>query len=359
MSERDPKAAAPVKLTAAQLADRYVKFGADLGNDVVDLIARVNSPDHVIVRTGVPTIDHDVTIGGGSVTVIAARPSHGKSMMLKLLARSVLRDVMARPTVAGTPKDAVIYVTVEEPGDKLFVEIGGHLPYSYRDIHRGEIAASIGETVSIMGGAKFLGNLVVIEHPGLIDGRIAPPITTETIVSTIERLASAYNMRPRCILVDYLQLLSASWKDGQRANRTDIVTAASHGVSALARAYRCPVIVAAQAARGVDERKLKIPAMGDMQHASSIEQDAHTILGLWRPIIDGETTVNVNGHDISVTNQTMLIRVAKSRADGAGGKLYALNFDPVTLSAHWIDPALESIGGASVSRPTGHWTDDL
>jgi len=107
----------------------------------------------------------------------------------------------------------------------------------------------------------------------------------------------------------------------------------------------------------VDDRKLKIPAMGDMQHASSIEQDAHTILGLWRPIIDGETTVNVNGHDISVTAQTMLVRVAKSRADGAGGKLYALNFDPVTLSAYWIDTALESIGGHAVSSPSRDWWD--
>lgn len=348
---------ADAKLTPGQIADRYVKFGPDMAADVVDLLRRVKSPDHVIVRTGVPVMDEDITIGGGSVTVVAARPSHGKSMMLKLLARSIMRDVMAKPVDDKAPRDVVIYVTLEEPSDKLYVEISGHLPYSYRDIHRGNVGDDIGEVVRILQGVKTLGNLVTIEHPGLIDGRIAPPITTETIVSTIERLTTAYNMRPRCILIDYLQLLSANWKDNGRANRTDIVTAASHGVSALARAYACPVIVAAQAARGVDDRKLKIPAMGDMQHASSIEQDAHTILGLWRPIIDGETTVNVNGHDISVTSQTMLVRVAKSRADGAGGKLYALNFDPVTLAAHWIDPKLESIGGRVVSQEPRDWWD--
>ena len=350
---------APQGPAAGQLADSYIKLGPDMATDTVDLLRRVKSPDHVIVRTGIPVIDDDITIGGGSVTVVAARPSHGKSMFLKLLARSVMRDVMARETPAGAPRDAVVYVTLEEPSEKLFVEIGGHLPYSYRDIHRGNVPADFQQVVTVASGVKALGNLVVIEHPGLVGGRIAPPITTETIVGAVERLAGSYDMRPRAILVDYLQLLSASWKDSNRANRADIVTAASHGVSALARAFKCPVIVAAQAARGVDDRKLKIPAMGDMQHASAIEQDAHTILGLWRPIIDGESSVTISGHEISVSPQTMVVRVAKSRNDGAGGKIYALNFDPVTLNAYWIDPRLEqSIGGKPLSDPRRDWWDN-
>jgi replicative DNA helicase len=347
--------AKPEKMTREQLADAYIKFGPDMANDVLDLLRTVKSPDHVIVRTGVAPMDNDITISGGSVTVVAARPSHGKSMMLKMLARSVMRDIMSRPVMAGSPRDAVIYVTLEEPSDKLYVEIGGHLPYSYRSIHRGEVPDDTREMVNVLQGVKVLGNLVTIEHPGLINGRMAPPITTDMIVHTIERLATTYNIRPRAIMLDYLQLLSANWQDNSRANRTDIVTAASNGVSALARAYRCPVIVAAQAARGVDDRKLKIPAMGDMQHASSIEQDAHTILGLWRPIIDGETTVMVGEHEISVTSKTMLVRVAKSRADGAGGKLYALNFDPVTLDCRWIDPSLENVGGRVYSEPAREW----
>lgn len=343
------------KPTSGQMADGYVKFGPDMAGDVIALVRAVNSPDHVIVKTGIAVMDEDITIGGGSVTVVAARPSHGKSMMMKLLARSVMRDIMARGDVPGSPKDVVVYVTLEEPSESLYMGIGGHLPYSYRDIHRGEVTDSMEEVVRILQGVKILGNLVVMEYPGLVDGHVAPPISTEQIVSVVERLVNTYNMRPRAILVDYLQKLSAGYKLGRDSNRTDIVTAASNGMTMLSKAYKCPVIVAVQAGRNVDTRAIKVPTMSDMQHASSIEQDAHTILGLWRPVIDGETTVNVNGSEISVTNQTMLVRVVKSRADGAGGKLYAMNFDPVTLNAYWIDPALDSVGGPTLGDSNDSW----
>ena len=73
--------------------------------------------------------------------LFAARPSHGKSMFLKLLARSVMRDVMARETPAGAPRDAVVYVTPEEPSEKLFRKLADTLPHSYRDIHWGNVPA--------------------------------------------------------------------------------------------------------------------------------------------------------------------------------------------------------------------------
>lgn len=350
MDRRQPRqTAAP---TAATL-DSYIRFPTDLAGDVLAMVRAAASPDVAIARTGIPAMDDDLTLGAGTVTVIAARPSHGKSMFLKLLARQSLRQIIDQ---GGDGGDCVVYVTLEEPGEKLFIEIGGHTGYSYRDIQRGRMPDDMPSTIAALQGVKILGGLVTIEHPGLVGGRIAPPITTEIIVGIIERLASEYGRRPRAIFVDYLQLLSATFTAQNERSRTDIVTAATNGVAALARAFQCPVIVAAQASRDVDSRKIRCPLMGDMQHASAVEQFAHTILGLWRPIIDGEQTVEIGGGSISVTNQTMLVRVAKSRADGAGGKIYALNFDPVTLAAFVVDPTLQtSIGGSPISAGSRDW----
>ena len=338
--------------------DGYIRFAPDLAADVLELMRAANDPAIAIAKTGVPIMDDDITMGAGTVTVVAARPSHGKSMMLKLLARQSLRQIMANTASAGGADsgDVVVYVTLEEPGEKLFIEIGGHTGYSYRNIQRGQMPDDLPSTIAALQGVKILGGLAVIEHPGLVGGKIAPPITTEIIVSIIERLASEYGKRPRAVFVDYLQLLSATYTTQNERSRTDVVTAAANGVAALARAFHCPVIVAAQAGREVDNRKIKCPLMGDMQHASAIEQFAHTILGLWRPIIDGEREVEIGGGTVSVTNETMLVRVAKSRADGAGGKIYTLNFNPVTLDAFIIDPTLtESIGGARVSERGREW----
>lgn len=347
---------APAKTgpSLSALERAYLNTGADLANALVAMIDRVTAPGYSIVKTGIPTLDQAITIAPRTVTVLAARPSHGKSMLLKVFARSVLDDIEARGDAAASER--VVYITLEESKEKLAAQIGG-FPYSWRDLQRGEIkpADVPAARMSAIGVAKTLRHMVALDNPGLVEGHLAPAITPAGVIRYVERAAIEDGIKPKAIFLDYLQLLNPDGPDNARQSRTDLVSAASKGAKRLAAAFDCPVIMAVQAGREVDGRKDKIPQMSDLQWASSIEQDADTVLGLRRPCIDhteGAETVELGGREISITTQLMISRVIKSRDDGAGGRMFALNVDPISFKAWPVDPGY--MGGPSVSSRPGY-----
>lgn len=329
-------------MTDSQLERAYVHYGADVSCDVVELIDRSTAPGWNLVRTGLPDLDRQVTIAPQTVTVFAARPQHGKSMMLKVLARQAIRDLEARGGYEAGER--VFFVTMEEPKAKLGIQLGG-LSASYRDVIRGEIDrdALRVEAISI---ARSLRSLCVIEHPGVLDGRIAPPVSAGIVTRAIERAHSDDGLRPAMIILDYLQLMKADGASAMSAqSRTDHVMAASAGAVRLSRAFNCPVLLAVQAGRAVDARGDKMPALSDMQWASAIEQDADTIIGLWRPWVDhaddvlggADKPVKAGGGEIRITEGLMILGVIKTRNDGAGGRKFGAHVDPVRFTAHPID----------------------
>lgn len=329
------------KVTDSQLERAYVKYGADVANSVIRMIDQTQAPGWALAATGLPILDKLVTIGPKTVTVWAGRPQMGKSLWLKIMARLALEAIEAS---GGHERgERVFYATLEEPGAKLGIQLGG-MTASYRDIIRREADAEQARTEALRL-ALSLRSLCVIEHPGLMDGRIAPAVSAGMIMRSIERAAADDGLKPTMILLDYLQLMKADGTTLSVKSKTDHVTAASNGAVMLANAYNCPVIMAVQAGRAVDSRELKVPGLADMQWASAIEQDADTILGLWRPWVDNAEaaragnakSITIDGVDLTITDTLMVLGVAKSRNDAAGGRMIAAHVDPVRFRAYPIE----------------------
>jgi replicative DNA helicase len=142
------------------------------------------------------------------------------------------------------------------------------------------------------------------------------------------------------IIIDYLQLMHGSDKNG---NREQEISKISRELKGLAKELNVPVIALSQLSRAVETRggdKGKIPQLSDLRESGAIEQDADMVMFIYRPEyyginndeqgqpVDGETHINIakhrNGRLDSVKLKAILeyqkfVELPKDDWNGGGG----------------------------------------
>jgi replicative DNA helicase len=109
-------------------------------------------------------------------------------------------------------------------------------------------------------------------------------------ISLTEMRAKARRLRQThggldLIVVDYLQLMSATMSTGKKGyeNRTQEVSAISRGLKGLAKELHVPVVALSQLSRASERRgDDKRPMLSDLRESGSIEQDADVVAFIHR-----------------------------------------------------------------------------
>ena len=215
--------------------------------------------------TGIPTgfIDLDEKTAGlqpGDLIIIAGRPSMGKTALALNIAEHVAVD-------NGLP---VAIFSMEMSGTQLASRVLGSI--AHVDQHKMRTGRLSDEEWQQLSHA--MGRLH--EAPVFIDETAA--------LNALELRARARRMRRQCgklglVIVDYLQLMSAS---SQGENRATEISEISRGLKALAKELETPVIALSQLSRAVEGRNDKRPMMSDLRESGAIEQDADVIFFIYR-----------------------------------------------------------------------------
>lgn len=209
-----------------------------------------------------PIRPHDLVIGAG-------RPGMGKTIF-----------ALTYAIRAAQNGHGVLFVSREMKRVDLMQRAAADLCFNgqwgvaYDDICEGDFKS--GEDRSrVYGVLRTMRDLPLI----LIDAGHMSIGRLNMIVRRQKRRFAAKGHTLELIVVDYLQLLSP---DRPVDNETANVSAVSVGLKSIAKTHDLGVLALAQLNRSVESRENKRPMISDLRQSGQIEQDADTIVFLYR-----------------------------------------------------------------------------
>ncbi|MCR5385043.1 MAG: replicative DNA helicase [Saccharofermentans sp.] len=216
------------------------------------------------IKLGFPKLD--AMLGGlrpGSLNILAARPSMGKS---------ALAINMAANVAANQNPVAIFSLEMSKQ------EIASRLMSSSMSKPVSEIIYS--HKMSDSDKKQIDHALAKLsEFPIFIDDNSdTNPVTMK---SKLTQLFADPKKAPKLVVIDYLQLMTMPGAGGR--SRNEEVTAISRSLKILAKEFNIPFIALSQLSRGAAQRDDHTPQLSDLRDSGAIEQDADTVMFIDRP----------------------------------------------------------------------------
>lgn len=222
------------------------------------------------ISWGLTDLDH---VTGGiqtrDLTLVGARPSIGKTTFaLSTALRAAKKGV------------GVGFVSLEMDAEKLGTRALSDLAYdwgvkvAYQNIIRRRMDKA--QLDALTSATRDMGNLPlwIEEQSGLSVSDIR--VKLEALMAEADRAGSAL----RLLFVDHLGLIKpgAAYSD----NRTQQIGDMTAALKAMAREYDIAIVLLSQLSRALEGRDNKRPTLADLRDSGAIEQDADTVIFLYR-----------------------------------------------------------------------------
>ncbi|MBR6902205.1 MAG: DnaB-like helicase C-terminal domain-containing protein, partial [Synergistaceae bacterium] len=221
----------------------------------------------------------------GSLNIIAARPSMGKTALALNIAQ-----------FGGDMEAPVLIFSLEMTTEQLafrmlaaqgVLESGPTLTQLQTGTMSDEEVSILQENMNYLAERKIF-----------ISDRSALSITDFRV--ECRRFKQEYKDLA-LIVVDYLQLMTSGKKDNRQYEIAEI----SRALKSVAHELNCPVIALSQLSRETEKRVEKRPQLSDLRDSGSIEQDADVVLMLYREDYYSPEATDLDG--------VAEIKVAKNR----------------------------------------------
>jgi len=243
------------------------------------------------ISTGFTRLDRQVSgLHAGDLYIIAARPGMGKTSFVLNLALNVAQTRAEKDNASGEeyfeapaeePGHGVLFCSLEMPKEQLAARLlASEAQVDMSNIRSGRMSRE--DWSRMTDAASRLARL-----PLWLDD--TPALTLLDLRAKIRRLQAEVSRKDGplrakglgLVAIDYLQLMQGRKDAGSREQE---ISELSRGLKQLAKEMRVPVIALSQLNRAVETRtaKDKRPQLSDLRESGAIEQDADTIMFIYR-----------------------------------------------------------------------------
>ena len=235
--------------------------------DRLDLLNSEESDLYKGIPTGIGQLDNVITgLNRSDLILLAARPGMGKTSFALNIAKHV----------AMKCKRKIAFFSLEMTKEQLSSRLlSMEALISGTTLRTGKLSQE--EWTRLIEAGDVLGRTEIY-----LDD--TPGITVPEIKAKLRRLKNV-----DLIIIDYLQLMSASRRIDNRVQEISEIT---RNLKILAKEFSVPVITLSQLSRASEQRAEHKPQLSDLRDSGSIEQDADIVLFLYR-----EDYYNTNGDD--------------------------------------------------------------
>ena len=228
--------------------------GKALIRTIEEVFNRAANPDGSrLVKTGLKDLDEAVELRAGQLTIIAGRPSMGKSALAGNIAAYCAKD---------SEKGCVALFSLEMSAESLIMRLMS------REAKVSERAVS---DLILEGRTELAAKIHKLDLH--IDDRSGLGI------EDMRRGLLSLKKKVRLVVVDYLQLARLD----SHLDRHDLrIGAIAKGLKAISKDFGCHVIALSQLNRDVEKRNPPLPHMSDLRDSGNIEEDADNVWLLYR-----------------------------------------------------------------------------
>jgi replicative DNA helicase len=218
------------------------------------------NPDHII---GIPTgfAELDKLTGGlqkSDLIIIAGRPAMGKSALAGNLEENI-----------SSKKHKVLEFSLEMSKEQKGIRyLASASNVDMQDIRLGK---------SSHGKWEKIGEAVNKHYDNPLWFDDYPTMTVNEIRAKCRKHKREYGLE--LVVIDYLQLIKGNPKIHSREQQ---ISEISRSLKAMAKELDIPVIALSQLSRKCEERADKRPMLSDIRESGAIEQDADTIMFIYR-----------------------------------------------------------------------------
>ena len=237
---------------------------------VFDRLTELSQSDSMIpgLSTGLRDLDGKINgLNKSDLLLVAARPAMGKSAFALNMAMNVAKKY----------KKTVAVFNLEMSREQLALRLlasEGFLDMS--KLTTGKLSEEEWSKLCMASASLSQSDIRIDDNPS---------VTVADINAKCRRLENL-----GLVVIDYLQLMQGSGYGKNSENRVTVVGEISRALKIMAKELNVPVICLSQLSRAVEGRTDKRPILSDLRESGAIEQDADSVMFLYRDEYYNENT---------------------------------------------------------------------